>query len=377
MPLAASPTLDLSIVRRRGNDLTEWLPPGRPYWLGMGRQAIFAALHLLGVSRSRAVLLPAYQCPSALDPFVAFGLKPLFYDLRAGLEPDLDQVEDMIRIHRPQVVMLIHYFGFPVRALGSFEYLRDRYGFLLIEDCAHSLFSRSNGQPLGSRGDASVFSFSKTLPVPSGGLLVIAEGKQTGPPSRLHRPAGQWPGILRMIVYQLERLAPISLRTVVRAIPAVDAAVRKRMEAPDNGQDLCTPRAVPGFVRWIVERCVPEEIVRRRRANYQAVSRLFEEVGGPLQPMFSHLPEGVSPLGYPILVTSRRDELQQRLWSRGMPVRALWDRLPVQVQLQRFPHAAHLSAHCLTLPVHQSLSPEEAVRVARVTLREAERVGRG
>src|SRR5262249_17886656 len=44
------------------------------------------------------------------------------------------------------------------------------------EDCALSLFSETEGQPLGSFGDYSVFCLYKTLPVPNGGLLVQNRG---------------------------------------------------------------------------------------------------------------------------------------------------------------------------------------------------------
>jgi dTDP-4-amino-4,6-dideoxygalactose transaminase len=48
---------------------------------------------------------------------------------------------------------------------------RDR-SMLLVEDCALSLLSEPDGEPLGSHGDWSIFCLYKTLPVPNGALLV-------------------------------------------------------------------------------------------------------------------------------------------------------------------------------------------------------------
>jgi dTDP-4-amino-4,6-dideoxygalactose transaminase len=42
----------------------------------------------------------------------------------------------------------------------------------LVEDCALALFSNfADGRPIGSKGEASVFSFSKSLATPHGGAL--------------------------------------------------------------------------------------------------------------------------------------------------------------------------------------------------------------
>ena len=50
----------------------------------------------------------------------------------------------------------------------------------LIEDCALSLFSHDGERPLGSLGDAAIFCFYKTLPVPHGGGLLLRKVHEAG-----------------------------------------------------------------------------------------------------------------------------------------------------------------------------------------------------
>ena len=73
---------------------------------------------------------------------------------------------------RTRAIVVIHEYGYPHPELAALlESARNR-GIPLIEDCAHSLDSISEGVPLGSLGDFAIFSLSKVLPVPGGGILV-------------------------------------------------------------------------------------------------------------------------------------------------------------------------------------------------------------
>jgi hypothetical protein len=70
-----------------------------------------------------------------------------------------------------KVVVVIHEFGYvlPNLAALSAEW-RDR-GITIIEDCAHVVGLEIEGGLVGSFGDYALFSLSKVLPTPVGGLL--------------------------------------------------------------------------------------------------------------------------------------------------------------------------------------------------------------
>ena len=369
------PTLSsINPIRDNRISLSEWLPKGNLYWFGMGRQAIFAALQALKISEGSKVLVPAYQCPSALDPFLAFKIKPIFYDLSPNLSPDLEKLESLIHHFKPKLLMVIHYYGFPIRKWAEIIELALQYHLTLVEDCAHALFSRHGQTPLGSWGHASVFSLVKSLPVPAGGILVLKdEVDRTWSPDLTAR-LNEWPGLLKLLLYELERFSPFSMRTVLRSLPVVDRQVRQRMEAPPNGLDLCVPKPIGGWAYRIAERCDPNAIVERRRENYLAALGVLRNDQSLLRPIFPALPNGVCPLGCPALISAKRDETLLSLWRRGIPVRPIWDRLPPGLPEGKYKGAAYLKSHILVLPVHQGLSSEQVRKIAKITLYEAEQV---
>ena len=67
-----------------------------------------------------------------------------------------------------KVVLVNHEFGFPYSDLISLK----KTGLPIIEDCAHSFFSRDENDTIGNVGDFSVYSFPKIFPIQIGGLLV-------------------------------------------------------------------------------------------------------------------------------------------------------------------------------------------------------------
>src|SRR3546814_19244335 len=61
-----------------------------------------------------------------------------------------------------------------VRALRE---IADRHGIALIEDCAHALGASDGGSPIGTIGDAAIFSFQaiKHMTTADGGLLTLKD----------------------------------------------------------------------------------------------------------------------------------------------------------------------------------------------------------
>lgn len=72
-----------------------------------------------------------------------------------------------------KAMIVVHYAGFPCRMQEIIELAHAR-GIAIIEDCAHALFSRSNGQTLGLLGRIGCFSFfsNKNVTCGEGGALI-------------------------------------------------------------------------------------------------------------------------------------------------------------------------------------------------------------
>jgi dTDP-4-amino-4,6-dideoxygalactose transaminase len=132
--------------------------------LASGTLALTLALRALGLGPRDRVALPAYACAALLHAVRAAGAVPVLCDIEPsglGLDP-----EDLARrsASPPQAVVLVHPFGLPVRP----DPFRAR-GLRVVEDCAQALGAADRGAPVGSRGDAAVFSFAPTKVVTCGG----------------------------------------------------------------------------------------------------------------------------------------------------------------------------------------------------------------
>lgn len=63
---------------------------------------------------------------------------------------------------RTKAIFVYHQYGFPQNMDAILEFARAK-NLLVIEDCAHALFSRYKRKRLGTFGDFSIYSFSKWL----------------------------------------------------------------------------------------------------------------------------------------------------------------------------------------------------------------------
>ena len=135
-----------------------------------GAGAILQAARTIGLTHEDEVLVPAYHCGIEVEAIRHTGARIVF----VPLTPSLDLLPDALRARvsrRTKAVLLIHFFGFP-QPIKEVRTFCDELGLILIEDCAHALFSGAGASLLGQTGDFSIFSFQKTLPVPDGGALV-------------------------------------------------------------------------------------------------------------------------------------------------------------------------------------------------------------
>jgi hypothetical protein len=108
---------------------------------------------------------------------------------------------------RTRAVLLIHEFGFPARLSPAAV----ATGLPVIEDCAYALGSQNLEGTLGAIGDYVVYSLSKALPLPFGGVL------------KSRRSVGGTSALSGQGRHDLPRL-------LAHYLPELDAACRRRRE---------------------------------------------------------------------------------------------------------------------------------------------------
>ena len=309
------------------------------------------------------VLMPAYNCGTEVDPFVSYGLNVNFY--RIDKKARMDS-EDLFRrvTEKTKVIYVIHYFGWPQDISGLPEYCTKNHIYL-IEDCALSLFSNLIKHPIGVLGDAAIYSFPKTLPVPDGGALTMSGDilnqmpTQSPPLGKIFRE--MLPLIKRTVLRFSDKTAVFkylpqritrSRSSVVQAYSPAGLPEMPQSYYYDQRIEMMSASAI---TRYIVKHTSPEFVTEQRRANY---TMLFEDVKDLpfLHPLYKYLPIGVCPLYLPVIVENR-EQVCKYLNNKGISAIQWWAGFHRAFDWAEFPEARFLKEHLLVLPIHQQLTP--------------------
>ena len=244
-----------------------------------------------------------------LDPIQDLAIPFDFYRVNHDLSADLSDLERLIKNLHVLMVVVIHYFGFPQAETDRIKRICSAHGVYLLEDCAHCIHTLGTTSGLGSKGDFSLYSMHKTLPVPDGGILRINNPTVSVPPLDLQ-----------------DSIASESLTVILNAnIDQVSSA---------------------------------------RISNYKLLLGLL-----PSSPEYDflcpNLAPGVVPLNFPLFIR-RRDRfwVYKALLDVEIQTTALYYELVSAISKTLFPVSHSVSRKILNLPTHQDLTQDDLVKMA-------------
>ncbi len=136
--------------------------------------ALEIAAMLSEVGRDDEVIMPSFTFVSTANAFVLRGAVPVFVDIRPDtLNVDESLIEDAITA-RTKAIVVVHYAGVCAE-METIKKIAERHKLIVIEDAAQALLSTYRGQPAGSLGALSCFSFHETKNIVSGegGAIVV------------------------------------------------------------------------------------------------------------------------------------------------------------------------------------------------------------
>jgi len=139
-----------------------------------GTAALEIAVAALGLGPGDEVIMPTFtiiSCPLAV---VRAGATPVLVDSDiTNWNMDISQIENRIT-SRTRAIMVVHIYGLSVDMQAIIS-LAKKYNLYVIEDAAEMHGQTFNGQPCGSFGHISTFSFyiNKHLTTGEGGMIVV------------------------------------------------------------------------------------------------------------------------------------------------------------------------------------------------------------
>lgn len=139
-----------------------WL--GRPYSLfcNSGSSAnllMYYTLLLSGGLKNKKVIVPSVGWVTSIAPAMQFGFEPIMCEADSetfGL--DLNHLEDLLKRHQPSTVLLVQVLGVPHK-MKEMAALKEKYGFVLLEDACAAIGAEYHGKKVGTFGDMASFSF--------------------------------------------------------------------------------------------------------------------------------------------------------------------------------------------------------------------------
>lgn len=138
-----------------------------------GTAALDAAIEALGIGPGDEVIMPTFTIISCIGQIVRSGAKPVLVDSDPlTWNMDVGQIEAKIT-ERTKVIMVVHIFGLPVDIDPVLD-IAKRHGLKVLEDAAQMIGQTYKGNPCGSFGDISTFSFypNKHITTGEGGMIV-------------------------------------------------------------------------------------------------------------------------------------------------------------------------------------------------------------
>ncbi len=155
------------------DDYKRWLGVGYALAHCNGTSAILGALHAMGLESGDEVIVPSATYWASVTPVLHCGCIPVFCDTEQkclGLDPA--DVEAKITA-RTKAIIVVHLFGMPSRMDELLDIAR-RHNLKLLEDASHAHGATYHDKPIGTLGDAAVFSMqtNKLCPAGEGGMLV-------------------------------------------------------------------------------------------------------------------------------------------------------------------------------------------------------------
>lgn len=355
-----------------------------------GRSALYTLLKALNIKSDDEVMLQAFTCLAVPEPILWVGATPVYADISPRrFTIDVNEVKKKIT-PRTKAIIIQHTFGIP-GPIQELHQLAQERGIYLIEDCAHSLGSTLDGQPLGTFGDAAIFSFGrdKTLSSVYGGAIVTGNHALSMSVQNLQKKLAYPPSM--WIIQQL--LHPIIFYF---ALPSYFTfSLGQRLIQIAQGLGLVSKAVTqserrgfrPSHIRWRYAPALAyllqtqiakvEEFTARRQSIAQRYFTALSQFGFSLP----RVPENSHPawLRFPLLVKNRDEFLQ--VAKHNHLLLGDWYDAPLvpkdftphifQYPAGSCPIAEDAAAHTINLPTYPTLTDEQVDEVIEFTKRRA------
>lgn len=250
------------------------------------------------------LLLPAYigyspnEGSGIYDPVVENEISHTFYSVNEDINVDINDYKNKLSSVKGQaVILLVHYFGYVDLNIKEIVRLARENNAIIIEDCAHALYTDYIDKSCGIYSDVSIYSLHKMLPYEDGGMVRINNSETI--------QLEQTDYYYNVLEYDLNRIAE--------------------------------------------ERKKNAEIIEKELKGVQGIKIIRKTTSY----------KNETPQTYPILILkSDKNEFYHKLNEKGFGVVSLYHTMIKDLQKEKYRVANNLGTKILNLPVHQDANKE-------------------
>jgi len=371
---------EAAFARRAG------MEPAQAITASYGRMAFYYILKALDFPPGSEIVFPALTF--WVMPAIAkvAGLKVVFADVDpATFTMDPAALERAIT-PATRAVVPTHLYGLPCD-MDAILGIAQKHNLRVVEDCAHALGATYDGRPVGTLGDAAIFSFQTLKPLNLyGGGLALLRDPDVAVRVRELAYAEAWPDekrvTNRLLVGRLQRIFIKPWVFTISAFPILwvsalidanpDVYLWEKIRSLDPLPDVYTERFPNAQAAiGLAALGMLDEWTDRTRRHAGVMNRALERLPGITVPQ---VPSKRTHVYYQYCVYGpQRDELVVRCVRRGIDIETL--HVDVCNELEMFADAkvepagapgAVRAAGAMQIPVYSTLTDAQVERVARV-----------
>lgn len=290
------------------------------YFTKSARVAFSYILKTIKFSKNEKLLIPAYigytdrEGSGVLDPISENNIYYDFYPIKKNFDIDLILLEKMLDDKSIKAMLLIHYFGLLHCDIVKIQELCKKHNVLLIEDCAHTLYTKHKGECLGDFGDFSFYSLHKVLPVDEGGYFKINNKKYTN------------------IEVTLKEEDKASIETLETLLNYDETLAQKQV-----------------------------------LLNYKYMAKQLEDIKG-IELIAPKISDDIFPLNLPVLITGmKRETFYFKMIEEGIVLIALYYRLINSLEKKIYPDSSYISESIINFPINQDITLDEMDEIIGTT----------
>jgi selenocysteine lyase/cysteine desulfurase len=308
--------------------------------------------------RRPVIWVPDFFCNQSLEPLRSKNVKIEFYPIQADLEPNWQTCRQMVQSGKPDLFLLVHYFGYGAN-VGAAKEFCDEFGVYLIEDGAHAI---GPSEAIGQIGDFVIYSPYKFFAVPDGGLLLIRNKNIAKSVREIFAAKRQ--GAPASLVWKIKRFIQKIMPQSLLRFRAAKANIEFNVDPPTYA--LARQRNLSPYARRLLSSVASMQarICAMRKQNALKIRAKIETIEN-CSALFSAEEEGAVPYRFVLKVEDNHMAIKMfnQLRLLGWPVESWPDLAPeVLAAPEKYSAAIKLRQTTLLLPIHHTLDLNPLIR---------------